>query len=73
MVDKLMYIPKSNELHKITHSESYNKWLKRFDTQLNEPNSMKVPKVVLPTNKKRLLLEENWLIIHYAIYEFPEY
>ena len=73
MVDKLMYIPKSNELHKITHSESYNKWLKRFYTQLNELNSMKVHKVVLPTNKKTLLLEEDWFIIHCLVPYFPEY
>ena len=33
----------------------YNQWLERFDTQLNEPtnqNSLLVPKVVRPTNKK---------------------
>ena len=36
----------------------YNWRLQRLDTQLNEPtnqNSIKVPKVVEPTNKKMLL------------------
>ena len=35
-----------------------NYWLKRLDTQLNEPtnlNTVKVLKVVKPTNKKMLL------------------
>ncbi len=44
--------------HKITPFVDYNKWLKRFDTQLNKPanqNPMKVPKVVISTNKKMLL------------------
>ena len=34
-----------------------NKWLKRFDTQLNEPtkeNSIKVPRVDKPRKKKTL-------------------
>ena len=36
----------------------YNQWLKRWDTQLNEPNIQnltQVPKVVKPSNKKGLL------------------
>ena len=43
--------------YKITPSKDYNKWLKRFDTQLNKQtnqNSIEVPKVVKPTNKKML-------------------
>ena len=51
MAGKLMYI--SND-----DSQNYNWWLKRLDTQLNEPinqNSIKVPKVVKPINKKTLL------------------
>ena len=45
-------------IHKINPAVDYNKWLRRLDTQLNEPNnqnSIKVPKVVKPTNKKTLL------------------
>ena len=44
--------------HKITPSVDYNLWLKRLDTQLNEPtnkDSIKVPKVINPTNKETLL------------------
>ena len=44
-------------IHKIIHSVDYNLWLKCLDTQHNEPphqNSIKVPKVVKPTNKKTL-------------------
>ena len=43
-------------IHKITPSADYNKWLKRLDTQSNEPtnqNSKEVPKVVHPMYKKR--------------------
>ena len=43
---------------RITLSVYYNLWLKRLDTHLNEPtnkNSIKVPKVVKPTNKKSSL------------------
>ena len=46
--DKLMYMM-------ITPSVDFNQWLKRLET--NEPtnqNSIKVPKVVKPTNKKTL-------------------
>ena len=42
---------------KITPPVDYNKCLKRLDTQQNEPtnqNSLKVPKVVKPNNKKTL-------------------
>ena len=44
--------------HKITPFVDYNKWLKLLDTHLNEQNkenSMKVPKVGKPTNKKTLV------------------
>ena len=44
-------------IHKITPIVYYIWWLKRKHTQLNEPtnqNSIKVPKVVKPSNKKRL-------------------
>ena len=46
-------------IHKIIHSVDYNYWLERLNTQLNEPtdpNSIKVSKVVEPTNKKPLKL-----------------
>ena len=40
-------------MHKITPSVDYNKWLKRLDTQPNEPtNSIKIPKVVRPQISK---------------------
>ena len=42
---------------KITPFVDYKNWLKRFNTQLSEPtnqNSIKVPKVAKPTNKKTL-------------------
>ena len=42
-------------IHKITLSVDFNLWLKRLDTKLSKPtnqNSIKVPKVVKPTNKK---------------------
>ena len=55
MTDKLMYIPND-------YTQNYPFYrlkflLKRLDTQFNEPkdqNSIKVPKVVKPTNKKTL-------------------
>ena len=53
MADKLMYIP--NEDTQIIHCVDYNQWLKRLDTQLNEPiyqSSIKVHKVVKLTIKK---------------------
>ena len=43
---------------KITPSLDFNQWLKCLDTHLNEPsnkNSMKVPEVIKPTNKKTIL------------------
>ena len=42
---------------KITPPVEYNKCLKRLDTKQNEPtnqNSLKVPKVVKPNNKKTI-------------------
>ena len=45
-------------IQKITPFVDYNWWLKRLYTQLIEPinqNSIKVPKVVKPKNKKTLL------------------
>ena len=53
MADKLMYVP--NDDKQIAPFVYYNQWLKRLDTQLNEPNnqnSIKFPKVVETTNKK---------------------
>ena len=45
-------------IHKITPSIGYDKWFKRFGTQLNEStnqNSIKVSKVVKPKNKKNII------------------
>ena len=45
-------------IHKVTPSETYNKCMKRVDTEPYEPtnqNSMKVLKVVKQTNKKTLI------------------
>ena len=45
-------------IYKLTPSVDYNLWLKRFYTKLNDPtnqNSIKVSKVVEPTDKKTLL------------------
>ena len=45
-------------IHKILSPVDYNYWLERLETQLNEStnqNSLKVPRVVKPTNKKTLL------------------
>ena len=36
-------------------SGDYNNWLKHLETQQMNQNSIKVPKVVEPTNKKTLL------------------
>ena len=47
MADKLIHIP--NDDTQNYYFVDYNKWLKRLDTQLNEPtnqNSLKVAKVV---------------------------
>ena len=47
-------------MHKITPSVYLNQWLKPLDTQPNEKtnqNSIKVPKVVMPTNKKYINLK----------------
>ena len=51
-----MYIP-YEDTSKITPSVDYTLWLKRLDTQHNDPtnkNLIKVLKVVKPTNKKTL-------------------
>ena len=48
-----MFIP--NYTQNYPFYVDYNYWLKRLDTQLNEPtnqNSIEVPKVGKPTNKK---------------------
>ena len=52
MADKFQMI-----INKIILSVDYNKWLKRLDTQLNEPTNQiqNVPKDIKPTNKKSLL------------------
>ncbi len=45
-------------IHKIAHFIDYKYWLKRLDSQLNEPtnqNSLKVIKVGKTTNMKTLL------------------
>ena len=44
-------------IHKNTPSADHNRWLKRLDTQSDKPtnkNSIKVPKIVMLTNKKTL-------------------
>ena len=40
MADKLMIPNDNNDDTQITHSVDYNKWLKRLDTELNEPNNL---------------------------------
>ena len=53
METKLKFIP--NVYTQNTPNVDYIQWLKHLDTQLNEPinkKSIKVPKVVMPTNKK---------------------
>ena len=55
MADKLCI---SNDDKRNNLSVDLNYWLNRLDTQLNKPthqNSIKVSKVVKPTNKKTLL------------------
>ena len=57
MADKLMYTPPMMT-HKITPCVNKYKWLKRLNTQLiklTNQNSVKVPKVIKPMNKKALL------------------
>ena len=45
MADKLIKIP--NDENKFTLPVGYNQWLKRFDTQLNDPtNSIQAPKLL---------------------------
>ena len=44
-------------IHKITLTIDCNKWLKRLNTQFDKPtnqNSLNVPRVGEPTNKKTL-------------------
>ena len=53
MADKLMYIPNDDN-----PSVDYNQQLTRFDIQLNatsNENSIKLTKVVKPTNKKNVI------------------
>ena len=52
MADEQINIP--NEDTQITPSLDFNQWLKRMDTPIKQ-NSIKVTKVVEPTNKKTLL------------------
>ena len=45
-------------IDKITPSVDYNQWLKRLDSQLNDPtnqNLIEVPNFIMPKNKKTLL------------------
>ena len=60
MTDRLMYIPNAMMIYRINPSVEYNDWLKSLDTQINEStnqNSLKVPKVVNPTNTKKMSLK----------------
>ena len=53
MADKLIYIPNSDTQN--NPLIDYNGWLKRLDTEQNKltnKNTIKVSKVVKPTNKK---------------------
>ena len=53
MTDKLMYTDKDDKQN-YKNSVDYKQWLKRLGTQLNKPtnqSSIRVPKVVKPTNK----------------------
>ena len=53
-------------IHKCIPSIDYNKWLKRLDTQFNEPtnkNSIKVPKVVNPKNDENVIIKLWGLVI----------
>ena len=55
MAAKLMYIPNDDAQNP---SVDHNQWLERLGNHLNEQtnqNSVKVSKVVWPTNKKTLL------------------
>ena len=56
MADKFMYIPNDNT--QSTHPLCYKEWLKYLDSKLNEQtnqNSIKVPSVIKPMNKKTKL------------------
>ena len=55
MDDKLTYIPNYDIQN---YPVDFKQWLKRLNTQLYEPtdqNSIKVPKVVKPTEKKNVI------------------
>ena len=57
MAENVIYIPIVDTQN--TPSVDYNQWLKRLDIQRNEPtnnNSLNVPKIVKPTNKKTIKL-----------------
>ena len=43
-------------INKITPTVDFNMWFKHLDTQPTHQNSIKVPKVVKPTNKKNVNL-----------------
>ena len=48
-------------INKNTLYVDYNQWLKRLDTQLNEPNNQNVVlKVDKPTNKETLFILTLW-------------
>ena len=56
--------------HKIAPAVDINQWLKRSNTQLNKPtnqNSVKVPKVVRPTNKKRYCKTLGTIVINSSL------
>ena len=60
LMDKTMDNVSTMMIHKITPSVDHNQWLKRLDTPLNEPtnqNSIKVPKIDKPTNKKMVIIK----------------
>ena len=53
MADKFMYIPNDDTQN---YTVGYNYWLNLLETQLNQPtnhNSIKIPKVVKLTKRKR--------------------
>ena len=58
MANKLMYIPNDDKQNN-PFFRIQSHWFKRLDIQINEltnQNSIKVPKVIKPTNKKTLLI-----------------
>ena len=59
MADKLMYIL-NDDTRNTNLSIDYKQGLERFYAQLNKPlnqNSIKVPKVVKPKNKKKVIIK----------------